>query len=151
MGAWVNNHSPRVRRPGFGQGAARSVPFCFLTYQDVHMTTIQRTETGARMSQAVVHGQTVYLAGQTGNLGEGLQDEVRSALAEVDRLLAAVGSSKSRILAATIWLADMADFAAMNAVWEAWIDPANPPARATGQAALADPGYKFEVIITAAV
>ncbi|WP_269499991.1 RidA family protein [Castellaniella sp. S9] len=115
------------------------------------MTTIQRIEPGARMSQAVVHGQTVYLAGQTGNLGEGLQDQVRSALAEVERLLAATGSSKSRILAATIWLADMADFAAMNAVWEAWIDPANPPARATGQAALADPGYKFEVIITAAV
>lgn len=115
------------------------------------MTDIQRIEPGKRMSQVVVHGQVAYLAGQTGDLGEDLPSQVRSALAEVDRLLAAVGSSKSRILTAMIWLKDMSDFAAMNTVWEAWIDPAHPPARATGQASLADPGYQFEVVITAAV
>uniref|UniRef100_UPI00333EF657 RidA family protein n=1 Tax=Castellaniella defragrans TaxID=75697 RepID=UPI00333EF657 len=114
------------------------------------MTNIQRIESGSRMSQAVIHGDTVYLSGQVGTLGESIGVQVRSALAEVDRLLAQAGTNKSRILAATIWLADMGDFAAMNAEWEAWVDPANPPARATGQASLADPGYRFEVIVTAA-
>lgn len=114
-------------------------------------TTIQRIETGPRMSDAVIHGQTVYLAGQVGTLGADIRTQARTALAEVDRLLAAAGTSKSRILQTLIWLADMNDFAAMNAEWEAWVDPANTPARATGQAALADPGYKVEFIVTAAV
>jgi enamine deaminase RidA (YjgF/YER057c/UK114 family) len=112
--------------------------------------TIQRIEPGARMSGAVVHGNTVYLSGQTGS-GDDVQSQARSALAKVDELLAKVGSHKSKILQATIWLRDMADFAAMNPVWEAWIDPANPPARATGEARLASPGLKFEVIIVAAL
>ncbi|CAM3764148.1 Enamine deaminase RidA (YjgF/YER057c/UK114 family) OS=Castellaniella defragrans OX=75697 GN=HNR28_001820 PE=4 SV=1 [Castellaniella denitrificans] len=113
--------------------------------------TIQRIEPGARMSGAVVHGNTVYLSGQVGHEGDDIQTQARTALAEVDRLLAQAGSHKSRILQATIWLADMADFQAMNPVWEAWIDPANPPARATGEARLAAPGLKFEVIIVAAL
>ncbi|WP_322999455.1 RidA family protein [Castellaniella sp.] len=111
--------------------------------------TIQRIEPGKRMSGAVVHGNTVYLAGQTGT-GDDVQAQARSALAKVDELLAKAGSDKSKILQATIWLRDMADFDAMNPVWEAWIDPANPPARATGEARLAGPNLKFEVIIVAA-
>ena len=112
--------------------------------------TIERIEPGARMSQAVVHNGTVYLAGQVGT-GADITEQSKSALAEVDRLLAAVGSDKSRILSTTVWIADMALFTDMNAVWDAWVDPANPPARATGEAKLATPDYLVEFIVTAAV
>lgn len=113
--------------------------------------TIQRIETNARMSEAVVRGDTVYLAGQVGRPGDDIRAQVHTVLAEIDRLLAKVGSGKSRILQATIWLADMADFGAMNEVWEAWIDPQNPPARATGEVKLAGPDYKVEIIVIAAL
>lgn len=111
---------------------------------------IQRLEMGTRMSGAVLHGDTVYLSGKVGK-GDDVTAQSKSALAEVDRMLALAGTSKSRILMATVWLADMADFEAMNAVWDAWIDPANPPARATGEARLATPYYKVEFMITAAL
>jgi len=114
------------------------------------MTTITRYESGPRMSQAVVHGDMVYLAGQVGPTGTTVAEQTASALAEVDRLLALTGSDKSRILTATIWLADIGDFAEMNSVWDVWVDKANPPARATGEAKLAAPKYKVEIIITAA-
>ncbi|RYC12006.1 RidA family protein [Ciceribacter ferrooxidans] len=112
--------------------------------------SIKRIEPGARMSGAVVHGNTVYLAGQVGE-GATVTEQSKSALAEVDRLLAAVGSDKSKILQTIIYLSDMSTFAEMNAVWEAWIDPKNPPARATSQAALATPAYKVEFVVTAAI
>ncbi|MCA0941882.1 RidA family protein [Yangia mangrovi] len=112
--------------------------------------TITRIEPGARMSQAVVHNGIVYLAGQVGE-GADITAQCKDALASVDRLLAEAGSDKSRLLTTTIWLADMADFAAMNAVWDAWVDPANPPARATGEAKLATPDYFVEFIVTATV
>jgi enamine deaminase RidA (YjgF/YER057c/UK114 family) len=102
------------------------------------------------MSQAVVHGGVVYLAGQVGAPGAGVAEQTRAVLAQVDRLLAEAGTDKSRILAATIWLADIADFAEMNGVWDAWVDPANPPARATGESRLAAPEFKVEIIVTAA-
>ena len=89
--------------------------------------TVRRIEPGRRMSQAVVHGDTVYLAGQVGAPGESVADQTRAVLGQVDWLLAEAGSNKSRILSATIWLADIGDFAEMNGVWDAWIDPANPP------------------------
>ena len=114
------------------------------------MSTIRHIEPGPRMSEATIHGDTVYLAGQIGREGDDIQTQVRTALAEVDRVLALAGSSKSRILQATVWLADIADFQAMNEVWDAWIDPQNPPPRATGESRLAAPGLKFEVIIVAA-
>lgn len=112
--------------------------------------SIKRIEPGKRMSGAVVHGNTVYLAGQVGE-GASVTEQSTSALAEVDRLLAAAGSDKSKILQTIIYLSDMSTFAEMNAVWEAWIDPANPPARATSEAALATPDYKVEFIVTAAL
>ena len=112
--------------------------------------TIRRIEPGKRMSQAVVHGNTVYLAGQVGAPGASVAEQTRAVLGEIDRLLAEAGSDKSRLLAATIWLADIADFAEMNSVWETWIDPASPPARATGESKLAAPEYKVEIIVTAA-
>jgi enamine deaminase RidA (YjgF/YER057c/UK114 family) len=111
--------------------------------------SIQRIEPGARMSGAVIHGNTVYLAGRVGE-GESVTDQCRSALADVDRLLAAAGTDKSKILQTIIYLSDMAHVGEMNAVWEAWIDPANPPARATSEAKLTMPKFKVEFIVTAA-
>lgn len=110
---------------------------------------IVRLETGPRMSQVNIHNGIVYLAGQVGE-GATVKAQAEDALAQVDRLLELANSSKSRILSAQIWLADMADFAEMNAVWDAWVDLANTPARATGEAKLATPDYRFEVIIIAA-
>ncbi|AGB71686.1 MULTISPECIES: RidA family protein [Rhizobium] len=112
--------------------------------------SIKRIDVGARMSGAVIHGNTVYLAGQVGE-GESVTDQCKSALAEVDRLLAAAGSNKSKILQTLIYLSDISYFAEMNAAWEAWVDPANTPARATSEAKLAAPKYKVEFIVTAAL
>ena len=115
------------------------------------MPEITRLETGSRMSQAVIHATTVYLAGQVGAPGAGVADQTRAVLAEVDRLLSAAGTDKTRILSAQIWLADMADFAEMNAVWDAWVPQGHAPARATGEAKLAAPDYRVEIIVTAAL
>ncbi|QFT30686.1 RidA family protein [Roseibium porphyridii] len=111
--------------------------------------TIERFEKGSRMSQAVVHGNTVYLAGQIGE-GPDMTRQTQSMLAEVDRLLASVGSSKSSILSAQIWVSDMGDVDAMNNVWDAWIDVQNPPARACVESKLVSPDFLVEVMIIAA-
>ena len=111
--------------------------------------TIKRSESDNRMSQTVVYGDMIYLAGQIGT-GADVTAQTKDMLAEVDRLLADAGSSKSQILSATIWLADIATISEMNAVWDAWIDPANPPARACVEARLATPEFLVEVMITAA-
>ncbi len=113
--------------------------------------SIRRIGVGPRMSEAVVHGNTVYLSGQVGNPGDSVTGQTKTVLAEVDRLLKEAGTDKSKILQAIIWLADMKDFAEMNAVWDAWVDPANTPARATGESALAASDYKVEIIVTAAI
>jgi enamine deaminase RidA (YjgF/YER057c/UK114 family) len=112
---------------------------------------IQRFDVGPRMSEMAVHQGTVYLAGQVAE--DGTQDiggQTRQVLAAIDALLARAGSDKSKILRAQIFLADLADFAAMNAVWEAWVVPGHTPARATVQAALAQPQWKIEIVVTAA-
>lgn len=111
---------------------------------------ITRLERGPRMSQAVIHGNTVYLAGQVGNPSSDLAGQIREALALVDEKLAAAGTDKSRLLQVTVWLADISDFAEMNGIYEAWIDPDNPPARACAEAKLATPDYLVEFIVTAA-
>ena len=113
--------------------------------------TIKRLQKSARMSQAVIHGGLVYLAGQVGTEGAGFKEQTHQALESIDKLLAASGSGKSHLLQATIWLADMADFPAFNAIWEAWIDRDHPPARSTGQVPMVSPGYKVEITIVAAV
>jgi len=113
--------------------------------------TIKRLQKSSRMSQAVIHGGIVYLAGQVGTEGASIQEQTQQALDSIDKLLAASGSDKSHMLQATVWLADMADFPAFNALWEAWIDRENPPARATGKVPMVSPGYKVEVTIVAAV
>lgn len=114
------------------------------------MTEIRRIGPGPRMSEAVVYNGVVHLAGQVGAPGESVTIQTQAVLAEVDRLLAQAGTTKARILTAQIWLADMSTFAEMNAVWDAWVDRDNPPARWTGEAKLATPDYRVEIIITAA-
>jgi enamine deaminase RidA (YjgF/YER057c/UK114 family) len=139
-------------RPGFSsQGRPWAAPCLPVEKQHQEKTmSIKRIDVGARMSGAVIHGNTVYLAGQVGE-GESVTDQCKSALAEVDRLLAAAGSSKSKVLQTLIYLSDISYFAEMNAAWEAWVDPANTPARATSEAKLAAPKYKVEFIVTAAI
>ncbi len=113
--------------------------------------SIIRKHLSARMSQTVVNGGTVYLAGQVADDWDAdVTQQTRQVRAKVDRLLEEGGSGRSKLLSVQVWLADMADFAAMNAVWEEWIDKANPPARATGEVRLADPRLKVEVIAVAA-
>ena len=114
------------------------------------MSKITRIDPGPRMSEAVIHGDTIYLAGQIGAPGEDVVAQTRAVLGEIDELLERCGSDKHHILMATIWLADIADFAGMNSVWDAWVSATAPPARATGEAKLAAPEYRVEIIITAA-
>src|SRR6266852_2571329 len=106
----------------------------------------QRLQPGKRLSAAVVHGDTVYLAGQiAGDASADVKGQTQQILKKIDDLLAAAGTSKSKLLSATIWLADMRYFDDMNSAWEAWMDPANPPARATVEARLAAPKYFVEI------
>jgi enamine deaminase RidA (YjgF/YER057c/UK114 family) len=113
---------------------------------------IQRIEAGSRMSEAVVHAGVVWLAGQVPETsGLDIRGQTREVLAQIDALLAQAGSDRTRILRAQIFLADLADFDGMNAEWDAWVVPGRAPARATVQAALADPDWKIEVVVTAAV
>ena len=115
------------------------------------MADITRINPGPRMSEAVVHNGIVYLAGQVGAPGGSVTEQTQAVLAEIDRILAQAGTSKARILTAQVWVADIATFGEMNAVWDAWVDRDNPPARWTGEAKLATPDYKVEIIVTAVV
>lgn len=114
------------------------------------MSEIIRKQTGTRMSRIVMHGDTIYLCGQVGTAGDSVADQTRSCLDKIETLLAEAGSDKTRILQTTIWLADMADFAEMNAVWDAWVPEGHAPARACGEAKLARPELKVELLVTAA-
>ncbi len=114
--------------------------------------SIARLHAGPRMSQAVIHGDTVYLAGQVADRAKGksVGEQTAEILAAVDRLLAEAGSDKTMILSATIYLADIATFAEMNAVWDAWVPAGSAPARATVEAKLAAPPYSVEIACIAA-
>lgn len=114
------------------------------------MSKIERKHVKTRMSQIVTHGDTIYLAGQVGAAGASVEQQTRDCLEAVDRLLKEAGSDNSHILQAIIWLADMADFDEMNAVWDAWVPEGAAPTRACGEARLATPEYLVEVIIVAA-
>ena len=114
-------------------------------------TDITRIGTGPRMSEGVAYNGILWVAGQVGNPGETVSAQTATCLTEVDRILAEAGTDKTRILSAQIWLADMADFPAMNAVWDGWVPQGHTPARATGEAKLAAPAYLVEVIVTAAL
>ena len=110
---------------------------------------IERMQTGTRMSKIVRHNGTVYLCGQVG-AGVSVTEQTQDCLARVDALLTEAGSGREHMLQAIIWLADMADFAEMNAVWDAWVPEGHAPARACGEAKLARPELKVEIIVTAA-
>lgn len=112
--------------------------------------TITRHNVGPRMSQAVVNGNTVYLAGQVADGGTA-KEQTEQILKKIDGLLAAAGSSRSNLLSATIFLADIRAYDDMNKVWDAWVDPQNTPARATVEARLAQPKYLVEIMVVAAV
>ena len=114
--------------------------------------SITRFEAGKRMSQAVVHGNTVYLAGQVAADYNGtIEKQTTEVLAAVDKLLAQAGTGKSKLLTIQMILNNIGDFAAMNTVYDAWIDPANPPTRACIEARLAHPALKVEVTAVAAL
>lgn len=115
------------------------------------MTTIQRQQTNQRMSKVVVHNQTVYLCGQVGVAGTSVAEQTAEALRRVETLLAEAGSDKQHVLQTIVWLADMADFQEMNAVWDEFFAEGFAPARACGEAKLARPELKVELIVTAAL
>lgn len=115
------------------------------------MTTIQRFDVGARLSEMALHNGTVHLAGQVAaDATQDIGGQTRQVLAAIDALLARAGSDKSKVLMAQIFLADLADFPGMNAVWDAWVAPGHAPPRATVQARLAKPEWKVEIVVTAA-
>ena len=116
------------------------------------MSDVHRIDPGPRLSEASVCGERMYLSGMIPeDTSLDIAGQVKQALAEIDALLAKGGSDKMKILSAVIWLADIADFAAMNAVWDAWVVPGQTPARATVQAALNDPKMKVEIMVVAAI
>ena len=115
-------------------------------------STIKRLHAGPRMSEAVIANGMVFLAGQVADdASADTAGQTRQVLAAIGKLLAEAGTDKSRLVTAQIFLVDMADFAAMNAVWEAWVSPGNTPARATVQAHLARPQWKVEIVVSAAL
>ena len=114
--------------------------------------TIQRLHVGARLSGAVVHNGLVYISGQVPDDGSAdITKQTQQVLAKIDALLREAGSDKAKLLWAQIFLPDMKDFAAMNAVWEKWVAPGQTPARATVEAKLANAAYKVEIMATAAL
>jgi enamine deaminase RidA (YjgF/YER057c/UK114 family) len=113
--------------------------------------SIQRLHIGPRMSDAVIHGDTVYLSGQVAeDRSADVEGQTRDILRQIDALLAEAGTDKSRLLTATVYLTDISGFADMNRAWEEWVDRSNPPARATVEARLASPDYLVEIQVIAA-
>lgn len=117
------------------------------------MSNIVRIDAAPRMSQAVVHGNTVYLSGQVAldAAGESVTAQTQNILDRIDALLAKAGTDKTKLLSASIWLADIATFAEMNAVWDAWVAEGASPARATVESKLAAPQFTVEIAVTAAI
>lgn len=113
---------------------------------------IQRINVGKRLSEAVVHGNTVYLAGEVPeDTTLDITGQTEQVLMKIEKLLKQVGSDKTKLLSAQIFLPDMKDFAGMNAAWEKWVVPGQTPARATIEAKLANPAYKVEIMCIAAL
>lgn len=112
--------------------------------------TVTRYQPGPRMSQAVAAGGLLFTAGQVAE-GPDVSAQANAILAEIDRLLAAAGTDKSRLVNASVWLADVGDFAAFNAIWDAWVEPGQTPARATVVSQLALPQFRIEIAVVAAL
>lgn len=115
-------------------------------------TPIVRLDQNHRRSRAVIAGGMVYLAGQVADDKSGdIVAQTREVLAKVDALFAEAGTDKSRAITAQIWLADMADFNGLNSVWDAWVVPGQTPTRCCGKVELADPAFRVEIVMTAAL
>jgi enamine deaminase RidA (YjgF/YER057c/UK114 family) len=113
--------------------------------------SIQRINPSSRLSQAVVHGDTIYIAGQVaGDTTADIIGQTRQILTKIEALLSEAGSDKSKLLSANIWLSNVALYDSMNSVWDAWVTPGSPPARATVGAPLAGPQYLVEIAAIAA-
>ena len=113
---------------------------------------ITRLHVGKTLSEVAIHNATVYLAGQVAaELANDISGQTREVLGHIDRLLGEAGSDKTRILMCQIFLADLKDFAAMNAVWNEWVAEGNSPPRATVEAKLAKPEWRLEMVVTAAL
>lgn len=112
---------------------------------------IERQDVNHRRSRMVKYNGMCFLSGQFSDSNGDITQQTRETLAKIDDLLQRAGTSKSRLLTAQIWLRDMADFANMNKVWDAWIDPENPPTRCCGQVLMADPDMRIEVVVSAAL
>ena len=113
--------------------------------------TIRRFDVGPRMSQAVVHGDRVYLAGQVADdTSQDVAGQTRQILAKIEALLEQAGSSKDKLLTANVWLSDISTFNEMNSVWDPWVDKENPPCRACVESRLATPAYTVEIMVVAA-
>jgi enamine deaminase RidA (YjgF/YER057c/UK114 family) len=116
------------------------------------MTNIQRLHPSPRYSECAIHAGTVYLAGQVANnTANDIEGQTKEVLGMIDQLLAEAGSSKDHLLMVQIFLTSMDDFAGMNTVWDAWVAKGNAPPRATVQASLANPDWRIEIVVTAAV
>ncbi|TDQ59826.1 enamine deaminase RidA (YjgF/YER057c/UK114 family) [Mesocricetibacter intestinalis] len=117
------------------------------------MQRIQRLHSNGRLAEVSIHNNVAYFAGQVAekSLNQSAYEQTREILSLIDELLAQIGSHKANILNAQIFLADMADYAAMNQAWDEWVDPASPPSRATVEARLALAEWKVEIVITAAL
>ena len=112
---------------------------------------LQRFDVGPRLSEMAIHNGTIWLAGQVpDDASQDIRGQTAQVLAMIDRLLERAGSDRTRLLMVQIYLADLADFDGMNAVWDAWVPAGHTPPRATVQAALANPGYLIEIVVTAA-
>ena len=115
--------------------------------------SIRRIQPGPRMSQAVIHGNVVYTAGQValGAPGKSVADQTKDILSRIDALLTEAGTDKSKLITTNIWLSDISTFGEMNEVWDGWVAPGNAPARATVESKLATPDYTVEIMVTAAL
>ena len=112
---------------------------------------VTRINPGPRMSQAVIHGNTVYLAGQVAaNPTPSVKEQTQQILSQIDELLKQAGTDKSKLVSTNIWITDIRNFAEMNAAWDAWVVPGSTPARATVEARLAAPAYLVEIMVVAA-
>jgi len=153
--AFAREPSPRhLPPPDAIRGLTRQSIFFsqYVAKQGSETMSVTRHEAGPRMSQVVIHGNTVYLAGVVARnaSGKSMTEQTKDVLATIDGYLKQAGTDKSKLLSANIWITDMAKFNEMNAVWDAWVAPGHTPARATVEAKLAAPGYHVEIMVVAA-
>ena len=113
---------------------------------------LKRIGAGNRMSDAVIHGDKIYLSGYVAEktVGKSVKEQTKDILDQIDATLKEAGTDKTKIMKANIWLTDISNFTEMNSAWDAWVSPGNTPARATVEAKLAAPAYLVEIMVVAA-